>query len=178
MLRPSAHPGGGGAGGRYGQDGYGHAEDADRMLTRKTTMKFQYNNRAAFALIPPLAAVISAGGAPALACTAIGAIVAYILDVSCMGDGALIAVWLTLLADYLCLAFGGNIFNDKTSMWLSLMLSFACGQTLFLVGTWASLQVRCVRAKRGGFHLPADGKQNSRGAEGLSTRASPRVRAS
>lgn len=105
-------------------------------------MKFAYNGRAAFALIPALVAVVSAGGTAALACTAIGSIVAYILDVSLIGEGALIVVWLTLLADYLCLAFGGRIFNDRTSLGISLMLSFACGQTLFLVGAWASLQVR------------------------------------
>lgn len=111
-------------------------------MTRSATFKFAYNGRVAFALLPAGVAVVSAGGAPALACTAIGLIVAYILDVSCVGEGALIAVWLTLLADYLCLAFGGNVFNDKTSLGMSLMLSFACGQTLFLLGTWASLQVR------------------------------------
>lgn len=134
MLRPSSASG---TASRY--DG---GEAGPAPATKFATFKFSYNGRVAFALVPAAVSVVSAGGTPALGCTAVGLIIAYILDVSLIGEGALVAVWLTLLADYLCLAFGGNIFNDRTSLGLSLMLSFACGQTLFLLGTWASLQVR------------------------------------
>ena len=132
MLRPQHSPGG----------SSGLSSEIENSATRDINMVFQYNGRVAAALVPAGLVVLGAGGTPAFTCTAVGLLLAYTLDVMRMGEATLAVLWLTLLADYFCLAFGGGIFEARRPWPMSLMLSFVCGQTLFLLGSWVSLQAR------------------------------------
>ena len=97
MLRPSqAASAGAGAAALPAAPSAQHA--------KATSAAFAYDARVAHALVPALIVALGSGGTPAFACTAVGALLAYTLDVLRMAEAALAVVWLTLLADYFCMA--------------------------------------------------------------------------
>jgi hypothetical protein len=109
---------------------------------------FAHNARVAAALLPAAALLASAAGAPGAGVALVGAMLAYLLDLLRLGEGALGCVWVTLVAVYLSLVFGAGVRAPRRPPLLEVAMLLGLGQTLFLLGVWASLQARgcgCLR---------------------------------
>ena len=128
-------------------------------VTRFTPLSFAHNGRVALALLPSAALVASAAGTAGVGAATVGAMLTYLLDLLRWGEAALGCAWVTLTAVYLSLVFGAGVHAERRPPLLEVAMLLALGQTLFLIGVWATLQARtrCARARSGaqGDEAPA-----------------------
>lgn len=110
--------------------------------TRFTPLSFAHNGRVALALLPSAALVASAAGSAGVGAATIGAMLTYLLDLLRWGEAALGCAWVTLTAVYLSLVFGAGVHAERRPAFLEVVMLLALGQTLFLIGVWATLQAR------------------------------------
>jgi hypothetical protein len=109
---------------------------------RFTPLSFAYNGRVALALLPATVLLASAAGTPGVGIALVGAMLTYLLDLLRMGEGALGCVWVSLVSVYLSLVFGTGVHAPHRPPLLEVVMLLGLGQTLFLLGVWATLQVR------------------------------------
>lgn len=109
---------------------------------RFTPLPFAHNGRVALALLPSAALAASAAGPAGVGAALAGAMLAYLLDLLRWGVAALGCCWVTLTAVYLSLVFGAGLHAERRPPLLEVAMLLALGQTLFLVGVWATLQAR------------------------------------
>ena len=114
---------------------------AHEAATQYSPNAFAYNGRVALALVPAVMYLIGAGGNVSVYIITIGSMIAYLLDALRVREGALVAVWLTLLVVYFGLLFAGDIFNGIRPFSQSFLLYAIAGEVFFLVGLWGTLQV-------------------------------------
>ena len=117
--------------------------------TRFSALPFAYNAHVALALVPPLAATLASSGPSGAVLAGGGCVLAYLLDVSRAPEATLVTLWATLGAVYVCLTFGdvtlhtgGVTAAGPVPALAHVALVCLQGQTLFLTGMWATLQVR------------------------------------
>lgn len=110
---------------------------------------FAHNAQVALALTPALAFAVSSGGAPAAGCSLLASLLVYLLDLLALPEAALGALWLSLGALYVALVFGGAPEGSPRPALLEAAQLLLLGQTLFLLGLWASLQARAPPVARG-----------------------------
>jgi hypothetical protein len=122
---------------------------------RFTPLSFAHNGRVALALVPATALLASAAGTPGVGIALVGAMVTYLLDLLRMGEGALGCVWVSLVSVYLSLVFGAGVRAPHRPPLLEVVMLLGLGQTLFLLGVWATLQVRARgRQRRSACSIP------------------------
>ncbi|CAM6093060.1 unnamed protein product [Calypogeia fissa] len=112
--------------------------------TRFTPNSFQYNARVAIALMPSAILLLGVGGNAVLSVITVGLMIAYILDLIQLKQGAFFGTWGTLFAVVVALLFNGTSFTTSTSgsHVLYLITLFTSFLLLFLIGVWASLQFK------------------------------------
>ena len=109
---------------------------------RFAALSFAHNGRVALALLPSSALLVAAAGPPGAGIAIVGALLAYLLDLLRQGEGALGVIWVTLVSVYLSLVFGDGTRAPGRPAVLEVLMLLGLGQTLFLLGAWATLQVR------------------------------------
>ena len=136
--------------------------------TRFSALPFAYNARIALALVPPLVATLASSGPSGGVLAGLGCVLAYLLDVSRAPEATLVALWATLGAVYVCLTFGdvtlhtgGLAPGGPVPALAHVALVCLQGQTLFLVGVWATLQVRCATPRATALLLLSTHKRTS-----------------
>lgn len=113
---------------------------------RFTPNSFQYNGRVAAAMVPCAIFLLGIGGKPVLATLTVGLMVAYILDSLSLKQGAMFAVWGSLVATGLAMIFTGSTFTASSSSFvLYVMCLFVAFQFMFLVGVWTTVQFRWMQ---------------------------------
>ncbi|KAI8526731.1 hypothetical protein RHMOL_Rhmol12G0018600 [Rhododendron molle] len=116
--------------------------------SRFSPSSFVHNARIALALVPCAAFLLDLGGAPVLATLTLGLMIAYIIDSLNLHKSApFMAVWFSLLAAQIAFFFTSSLLSSASfnSLPLSLLASFFCAHTNFLIGVWASLQFKWIQ---------------------------------
>ncbi|XP_057755029.1 uncharacterized protein LOC130974246 [Arachis stenosperma] len=112
----------------------------------KNPTGFTHNYRIAMALVPSAMFLLDLGGAPVASVLVVGLMISYILDsVVTSKVPSFFGVWLTLIFSQLCffLFASPSLFATfSSSLPLTLLSSFLCAHTTFLVGVWCSLNFR------------------------------------
>uniref|UniRef100_A0A7S0WJN6 Uncharacterized protein n=1 Tax=Pyramimonas obovata TaxID=1411642 RepID=A0A7S0WJN6_9CHLO len=129
---------------------------AHEAATQYSPNAFAYNGRVALALVPAVVYLIGAGGNISVYIITIGAMIAYLLDALRVREGALVAVWLTLLVVNFGLLFSGDIFNGIRPWSQALLLYATAGEVFFLFGLWGTLQFRWLQLQHPGVVLAAE----------------------
>jgi len=71
--------------------------------------------------------------------------VSYILDSLQLKQGAFFGIWSTLLISQLALVLGGSTLSIIDSWPLYILVVLVCCEVNFLIGVWASLQLRWLQ---------------------------------
>lgn len=113
---------------------------------RFTPNAFQYNGRVAAAMVPCAIFLLGIGGKPVLATLTVGLMVAYILDSLHLKQGAMFAVWGSLVATMLAMILTESVFTaSSSSVVLYVACLFVAFEFMFLVGVWATVQFRWMQ---------------------------------
>jgi len=99
---------------------------------------------------------IGAGGSSVVGTLLVGLMVSYVLDLLKFAEGALIAIWATLVGSYIGLIFASDIFTSARPAFVSSLLLMCIGQNLLLAGTWVSVQFCWVQVQYPGIVLAAE----------------------
>ncbi|XAR64327.1 hypothetical protein NMG60_11024623 [Bertholletia excelsa] len=113
--------------------------------SRFSPASFVHNARIAIALVPCAAFLLDLGGTPVLATLTLGLMIAYILDSLNFKPGSFFAVWFSLLSAQIAFFFSSSLISTFNSVPLSILASFLCAETTFLIGVWASLQFKWIQ---------------------------------
>lgn len=118
---------------------------------------FRHNARVACALLPAVFMLAGAGGSLVAGTLLAGVMIAYVLDVLKMPEGALATTWCALAGAYLASLISGDVFfTPARSDAVATMLVVNAGATLFLCGLWITLQFRWVQISHPGVALASE----------------------
>ncbi|MED6143081.1 hypothetical protein PIB30_003359 [Stylosanthes scabra] len=132
----------------HGQQRGHSASPASSSSSRsiKNPSGFAHNYRIAMVLVPSAMFLLDLGGAPVASVLVVGLMISYILDsVVTSKVPSFFGVWLTLVFSQLCFflfASPALFATFSSSVPLTLLSSFLCAHTTFLVGVWCSLNFR------------------------------------
>ena len=119
--------------------------------TRFCALPFAYNGRASLALVPPACFILTVSGPPGRVLACAGGLLAYCFDLARAPEATLVCIWATLGAVYVCLTFA-DVRLSAHAHGLPAAIAHAAlvcllGQTLFLLGTWATLQFKFLQLR-------------------------------
>ena len=117
---------------------------------------FRHNAKVALAVVPSALTLAGGCGGIFLATSLVGAMIAYVLDALELAEASLVSAWIALLAAYVAVCAGGELFHPGRPPWVSLLLLLLVGVFLLLVGLWTSLQFLWVRRSFPGVTLAAE----------------------
>ena len=117
---------------------------------------FRHNAKVALAVVPSALTLAGGCGGIFLATSLVGAMIAYVLDALELAEASLVSAWIALLAAYVAVCAGGELFHPGRPPLVSLLLLLLVGVFLLLVGLWTSLQFLWVRRSFPGVTLAAE----------------------
>ncbi|RDX84834.1 hypothetical protein CR513_34053, partial [Mucuna pruriens] len=128
---------------------HGHGNGTSTASSTSRSLKnpsaFAHNYRIAIALVPSALFLLDLGGTTVVATLVVGLMISYILDSLNLKPAAFFAVWFSLIFAQLAFfltASASLMAAFNSSVGVTVLASFLCGHTTFLVGVWSSLQFK------------------------------------
>ncbi|KAK7394135.1 hypothetical protein VNO78_14654 [Psophocarpus tetragonolobus] len=116
-----------------------------RSRSLKNPSGFGHNYRIAMALVPSALLLVDLGGSSVVGTVVVGLMISYILDALNLKGAAFFAVWFSLISGQLAFflsSWSSLMASFNSSVVVSVLGSFLCAHTCFLLGVWSSLQFK------------------------------------
>ncbi|XP_058736244.1 uncharacterized protein LOC131608733 [Vicia villosa] len=122
---------------------FSSSSSSSRSLKNPTT--FSHNHLIAISLIPSAFFLLDLGGSTVAATLIVGLMISYIIDSLNFKPASFFSVWISLIFAQFSFFFTASpslysTFNSSVT--LTILASFLCGHTTFLIGIWSSLQFK------------------------------------